>query len=57
MGVQKGGGHPGEGPERTEVRYELPNGSKRQYKCNGRVEPACRQKISDLNQTLEKFFK
>jgi len=38
------------------VRYELPNGSKRQYKCNGLVEPARSQKIPDLNQTVEKFF-
>jgi len=38
------------------VRYELPNGNKRQYKCNGLVEPARKLKIPDLNKTVEKYF-
>ena len=38
------------------VRYELPNGSKRQYRCNGMVESASRQKIPDLDQTVEQYF-
>eukprot|EP00092_Neocalanus_flemingeri_P034497 GFUD01037510.1.p1 GENE.GFUD01037510.1~~GFUD01037510.1.p1 ORF type:complete len:930 (+),score=334.94 GFUD01037510.1:83-2872(+) len=38
------------------VRYELPNGSKRQYKCNGFVNPANKQIIPDLKQTVEQFF-
>ena len=35
------------------VRYELPNGNKRQYKYNGLVEPARKLKIPDLNKTVE----
>ena len=38
------------------VKYELLNGSKRQYKYNGLVEAASSQKIPDLNQTVEIFF-
>ena len=38
------------------IRYELPNGWKRQYRCNGLVETPRKQKIPDLNTTVEKYF-
>ena len=38
------------------IRYELPNGRKRQYRCNGLVESSRKQKIPDLNSTVEKYF-
>jgi len=38
------------------IRYELPNGRKRQYRCNGLVESSRKQKIPDLNVTVEKYF-
>ena len=38
------------------LRYELPNGSKRQFKRNGSVEAAKMQKIPDPHQTEEKYF-
>jgi len=39
------------------VRYELPDGTKRQYKCNGLVEAARKQMIPDLKISVEKYFK
>ena len=38
------------------ARYELHDGSKRQYKCNFLVRKLRRWKIPDLNQPVEKFF-
>ena len=39
------------------LQYELPDGTKRQYKCNGLVETARKQMIPDLKITEEKYFK
>ena len=39
-----------------QVRYELPNGTKRCYKFNKFVKPAREQRIPDLNVTVEKYF-
>ena len=38
------------------VRYELPSGIKRQYRCNGFVKPPSSQKIPELNKTVQQFF-
>ena len=38
------------------IRYTLPNGMKREYKCNAIKEPANRLMIPDLNETVEQYF-
>ena len=38
------------------IRYTLPNGMKREYKCNAIKEPANKLMIPDLNMTVEKYF-
>ena len=39
------------------VKYELPNGSKREYRCNGLKEPAETLVIPGLNKTVKQYFK
>ena len=39
------------------VKYELPNGSKREYRCNGVREAADTLIIPDLNKTVKQYFK
>ena len=38
------------------VKYELPNGNKRQYKANDIRDPPNKLIINDLNVTVEKYF-
>ena len=39
------------------VKYELPNGSKREYRCNGVKDPAETLVIPDLKKTVKQYFK
>ena len=39
------------------VKYELPNGSKREYRCNGVKDPATTLEIPDLKKTVQQYFK
>ena len=38
------------------VKYELPNGNKRQYKVNDVKDPPNKLMIKDLNVTVEQYF-